>query len=78
MNLDPSTYSRVASGGVEASRIFDAGNETVDVNTTPNTVILPGGTVTWTEAYSVADPAKVIVQIAPSFDYEDSVFTNVP
>ena len=74
-NLQPATYSRVSSGGVEASRIFDSGGA-VDVSSSPNTVILPGGTVTWNEAYSVADPASIIFQIAPSFDYEDSIFTN--
>lgn len=76
-NLQPSTYSRVSSGGVEASRIFDSGGA-VDVSSSPSTVILPGGTVTWNEAYSVADPASMIFQIAPSYDYEDSIFTNVP
>jgi hypothetical protein len=72
-NLEPSVYSRVSSGGVESTAIFDTDN---NLNGGPTTVILPGGTITWSEGYSVADPASIIFQVAPSFDYDDSIFTN--
>jgi hypothetical protein len=72
-NLQPTVYTRVSSGGVEASSIFDVDN---DLSGGPSTVILPDGTVTWKEAYSIADLDSIIVQVAPSFDYDDSIFTN--
>jgi hypothetical protein len=40
-------------------------------------VILPGESVTWRTAWSVADPASLTMQVAPSFAYEDAVFTNI-
>ncbi|KQQ06182.1 MULTISPECIES: DUF4190 domain-containing protein [unclassified Rathayibacter] len=75
-NLDPFTYADVSSGGVEASRIFDTDGVAGDISTSPSTVILPGGSVTWKEAYSLADPASIVMQLSPSFDYQDAVFTN--
>ena len=77
-NLDPRTYSKVSSGGVESSSIFDSGNPVGDLGGGPSTVILPGGTIAWMEAYSVKDPAAIIFQIAPSYDYNDAIFTNIP
>lgn len=73
-NLQPSAYSRLASGGAEASMIFDSEN---GAGSGPSTVLLPGQTVTWTEGYSVADPASLVLQVSPSFDYADAIFTNV-
>ncbi|MWV48310.1 hypothetical protein GRS96_03345 [Rathayibacter sp. VKM Ac-2803] len=75
-NLDPFTYADVSSGGVEASRIFDTDGVAGDISTSPSTVILPGGTVTWKEAYSLTDPASIVMQLSPSFDYQDAIFTN--
>jgi hypothetical protein len=76
-NLQPATYTRVSSGGVEASTIYDSGNPAGELLGGPTTVILPGGTITWLEAFSVADPSNIILQIAPSYEYTDSIFTNV-
>lgn len=76
-NLEPMVYNRVSSGGVEASAIFDSGNPVGEIGGTPNTVVLPGQTVTWLEAYSVADPAVLTFQTNPSFKYEDAIFTNI-
>ncbi|WKK72894.1 DUF4190 domain-containing protein [Rathayibacter oskolensis] len=75
-NLDPYTYAAVSSGGVEASRIFDIDNAVGDISTGPSTVILPGGSVTWQEAYSLTDPASIVLQLSPSFDYQEAIFTN--
>lgn len=71
--LEPMAYGTLASAGTEGSQIFDTEN---NLNGGPSTVILPGGTITWAEAYSVADPASLILQIAPSFEYENAIFTN--
>lgn len=73
-NLEPAVYTRVSSGGVEANSVFDTDKGLVGG---PTTVVLPGKTVTWKEGYSIADPADIVLQIAPSFDYDDSIFTNV-
>ena len=75
--LEPSVYSRLSSGGQEASTIFDTGNPLGDVSMPPSTAVLPGQTVQWIEAYSVADPATLTYQTAPSFSYEDAIFTNI-
>lgn len=75
--LEPSTYARVSSGGAEASPIFDSGNPLGEIGSSPSTAILPGQTVQWLEAFSIADPASITFQISPSFDYEDAIFTNV-
>lgn len=75
--LEPLVYSRVSSGGVEASPVFDVDNPVGDLSGGPVTAILPGQTVTWVEGYSVADPAAITFQVAPSFEYVDAIFTNI-
>lgn len=75
--LDPLAYGTLSSGGQEASAIFDSGNPAGDIGMSPTTAILPGQTVQWLEAYSVVDPASLTFQIAPSFAYEDAIFTNI-
>jgi hypothetical protein len=76
--LDPSVSSSVSSGGVEAKGIFDTGNAIGDIGGRPNTPILPGKTVKWLEAYSLADPKSVTFQAAPTYSYEKALFTNIP
>lgn len=75
--LDPMVYSRVSAGGAEASVIFDSGNPVGEIGGGPMTAILPGQTVQWLEAYSVADPASITFQVSPSFEYVDAIFTNI-
>ena len=75
--LEPIIYSRLSSGGVEGSTIFDSGNAVGEVSISPTTVILPGQTVQWLEAWSIADPASITFQTSPSFEYEDAIFTNI-
>ena len=77
-NLEPLPFAQLSSGGQEASQIFDITGDGEDVGVPPTTVILPGESVTWRTAWSVADPASLTMQIAPSFAYEDAVFTNIP
>lgn len=76
-NLDPLPYERLSSGGQEASQIFDFTAEGEDVGVPPTTTILPGQSVTWKSAWSVADPNSLTMQVSPSFAYEDAVFTNL-
>jgi hypothetical protein len=77
-NLEPLPFAQLSSGGQEASQIFDITADGEDVGVPPTTVILPGESVTWRTAWSVADPASLTMQVAPSFAYEDAVFTNIP
>lgn len=75
--LEPIVYSRVSSGGAEASQVFDIDNPVGDLTGGPTTAILPGQTVTWVEGYSVADPEVITFQVSPSFEYVDAIFTNI-
>ncbi|GAA2035740.1 hypothetical protein GCM10009819_20330 [Agromyces tropicus] len=75
-NLEPLVYTRLASGGQEASQIFDIDNGNGEIGLSPTTVILPGQSVTWQEAWSVADPASLTMQISPNWEYEDAIFAQ--
>jgi hypothetical protein len=75
-NLQPIVLSTLSSGGTEATRIIDLGAEGGQVGIPPTTPILPGESITWQEAWSVADPDSLTMQTAPSFAYESVVFTN--
>jgi len=76
-NLEPSPFPQLSSGGQEASQIFDVSADGQDVSVPPATVILPGQSVTWRAAWSVADPNTLTMQFAPNLQYEDVTFTNI-
>ena len=76
-NLEPTPFPQLSSGGQEASQIFDVTADGQDVSVPPTTVILPGQSVTWRAAWSVADPSALTMQVAPSFEYQDAIFTNI-
>lgn len=74
--FSPSAYYTLSSGGVESSQIFDMSNELGDIGATPMTTMLPGDTVKWYAAYSVADPNSITMAITPSFTHDEALFTN--
>ena len=76
-NLEPTPFPKLSSGGQEASQIFDVSAEGQAVSVPPTTVIEPGQSVTWRAAWSVADPNALTMQVAPSFEYQDAIFTNI-
>jgi Protein of unknown function (DUF2510) len=76
-NVQPVVVSSLSSGDSEATRIIDIGAEGGQVGIPPTTPILPGESITWQEAWSVADPGSLTMQTAPSFVYASVVFTNV-
>ena len=76
-NVQPVVLSTLSSGGTEATRIIDVGAEGGQVGIPPTTPILPGESITWQEAWSVADTDSLTMQTAPSFAYESVGFTNV-
>lgn len=70
--LDPSmSYITASSGGAEASEIYDD-----NVGGSPMTSILAGKSVTYTVAFNVSDPADVVVEFTPDFEYESVLFTT--
>ena len=77
-NVQPVVVSTLSSDGTEATRIFDIGADGGQVGIPPTTAILPGESITWREAWSVADEGSLTMQTSPSFQYEPAVFTNVP
>jgi hypothetical protein len=75
--VQPIVVSRLESDGTEATRIIDVGAEGGQVGIPPTTPIQPGESITWQEAWSVADEDSLTMRTSPSFVYEDAVFTNI-
>lgn len=75
-NVQPVVFSSLDSDGVEATRIFDVGAEGGQVGIPPTTAVLPGESITWREAWSVADADALTMETSPSFRYEDVTWTN--
>jgi hypothetical protein len=75
-SMQPIVVSTLSSDGTEATRIIDIGAEGGQVGIPPTTPVQPGESITWQEAWSVADSASLTLQTAPSFAYESVVFTN--
>jgi hypothetical protein len=76
--LEPMTFPTAASGGTEAASIYDSGNPLGEIGSSPSTSVLPGKTVQWLVAYSVADINDIIVEVSPGFEYQNAIFTNNP
>lgn len=76
--LEPTAFPSATSGGQMASNIADVANpEFGDIGLSPTTTILPGQTIEWYSAFSVADPADVTFEVSPtSFDYDMAIFTT--
>lgn len=73
-NFDPVLMLATASsGGSEASGVFDTDQ---GVGFPPTTVVLPGQTIKWLQAFSVADPASITLETSVSFSHDDVIFTN--
>lgn len=75
--IEPSSYTTASSGGIEASIIFDVGSDIGEIGMTPTTPLLPGQTVQWLEAWSVADPAGVTLSAHPTWKHDQVLFTNL-
>lgn len=68
----------LASGGQEASAIFDGSHsEFGDVGSAPMTSVLPGQTIEWFVGYSVLDPSSLTFEITPDVLYDNAIFTNI-
>lgn len=73
---EPYVYNTVSSGGAEASSVFDSGNPIGEIGWGPTTTMLDGDSVTWVVAYSVMDPAAIVFEASPGFEYKNVLFTN--
>jgi hypothetical protein len=73
-NFDPAlAYPTVASNGVEGSSVFDSD----DTLNSPSTAVPAGQSVSWRAAFSVADPAQLILEISPGpFEYDSIVYQS--
>ena len=76
--LKPGAIAQANSGGKPATYIADVANtEYPDLGMSPTTTVLPGQTLEWFTAFSVADPANITLDIAPGpFEYDTAIFTN--
>ena len=76
--LEPAVVPQANSGGKPATYVADAGNPQYgDLGLFPTAAVLPGQTLEWYTAFSVADPADVTMQLSPtSFTYDDAIFTT--
>lgn len=73
-NYDPSEFIiSVRSGQTEENQIFDTAR---GLEGSPSTAVLPGQSVTFPVGFTVSDPASVVVQVTPGFQYNAALFTN--
>lgn len=74
-NFDPiDIWINVASGGQEGSEVYDSDNGYGDY---PESTVLPGKSITWNVAYSIADPNDLQLSIEDTFgDYPEAIYTN--
>ncbi|MFK4804706.1 hypothetical protein ACI3KX_02455 [Microbacterium sp. ZW CA_36] len=75
--FEPLVMGSMVSGGVTASSITDIGGPVELAVFAPTDPVLPGNSITWNEAWSVADPATLQYSIAPAtLGYDDAIFTS--
>lgn len=60
----------VQSANEEGSRIFDSAK----LPDTPSTKLLPGREAKFKMAFGVADPADLVVEVAPDYDHQSVIF----
>jgi hypothetical protein len=70
----PVTFTSVVSAGVNGSPIVDPGNGMTGLPPTESVPV--GGTVTYVEAYSVADAGDIAYVVTPSPEYFPARFTG--
>ena len=70
--FDPSfAYANVQSSNVEAEEVFSD-----TLGGPPSTTVLPGRETTYKAAFATADPSDIVFQLAPTWDHEDTFWTN--
>ncbi|GAA2443963.1 DUF2510 domain-containing protein [Agromyces soli] len=74
--VDVFAFGELVSAGEYGSSIFDFDGPQGEISLPPTETLEPGATLTWIEAWSVADPSSLTYTISPGFDYDDAVFTT--
>ena len=69
-------YSEVTSGGQPTTIIFDLLDSGEQIGAAPSGALEPGQSVSWREAWSVADPNAITVTNSPTVDHAVVSFTN--
>lgn len=73
-NYDPVAFgATVQSTNVEGSQVFDSAQ---GYEGPPMTPVLPGRESTFRIAFGVADPADIVMQVSPGFEYEPVIYTT--
>jgi len=73
-NFEPGVvYITAASANTEASNVFDSEQ---NIGISPSTTLLPGREVAYSIAFGVADPADIVMEVTPGFEYEPVIFTT--
>ncbi|MFZ5850350.1 MAG: hypothetical protein ACOYY2_03010 [Actinomycetota bacterium] len=67
-------YLTLQSGNTEASQVFDVGE--AGLAGPPATPLLPGREAVFKVGFGVADPADLVMQVAPGFEYDPAIFTT--
>lgn len=72
--FDPSmVIASALSGGKKASGVFDTSN---DVGFPPATSVIPGESVSWNQAWSVADPLNITLETTVGFLKDPALFVS--
>jgi len=72
--FDPATvFATIASGGTEAAGVFDTEK---GIGFPPMTTVLPGSTVKWNQAWSVADPSNITMEVSVGFLNQPAIFVS--
>lgn len=70
--IDPTeAFATVQSGNTEAEEVYDE-----NVGELPMTSILPDREATFTVAFAASDPSDLVMEIAPTWEHENAIFTN--
>ncbi|MET0865571.1 MAG: hypothetical protein ABWZ98_14670 [Nakamurella sp.] len=71
---DPTLFNVTAqSAGKEADSVYDSDN---GLGGSPTTTVLDGRDATFAVGFGVADPADVVMEVSPGFDYDSVLFAT--
>lgn len=70
------TYSQVTSAGQPGAIVFDVLDSGEEISAEPSGILEPGQSVTWREAWAVADPNAITLLDSPTVDHVEVTFTN--
>ncbi|NEW47344.1 hypothetical protein GV789_23285 [Nocardia cyriacigeorgica] len=78
VNGSPDTYDpdffyvTCQSDNLEAEQVFDSAQGVGS----PSTTVLPGREAAFTIVFTVSNPADIVLEVTPGFDYEPAIFTS--